>query len=83
MISKKYKKTCMALNYIEHLLILASAVTGCVSISAFATVVGIAIASLNTMEVLISKSLIDSYISRNEKDEENKNPKAAKSKKEE
>ena len=83
MISKKYKKTCMALNYIEHLLILASAVTGCVSISAFATVVGIAIGSLNTMEVLISKALIDSYISRNEKDEENKNPKAAKSKKEE
>ena len=83
MISKKYKKTCMALNYIEHLLILASAVTGCVSISAFTTVVGIAIASLNTMEVLISKALIDSYINRNEKDKENKNPKAAKSKKEE
>ena len=73
----------MALNYIEHLLILASAVTGCVSISAFTTVVGIAIASLNTMEVLISKALIDSYINHNEKDEENKNPKAAKSKKEE
>ena len=73
----------MALNYIEHLLILASAVTGCVSISAFTTVVGIAIASLNTMEVLISKALIDSYINRNERDEKNKNPKAAKSKKEE
>ena len=83
MISKKYKKTSMALNYIEHLLILASAVTGCVSISAFTTVVGIAIASLNTMEVLISKALIDSYINRNERDEKNKNPKAAKSKKEE
>ena len=31
----------MVLNYIEHLLILASAVTRCVSISAFASLVGI------------------------------------------
>ena len=29
------------MNYIEHLLILATAFTGCVSISAFASVVGI------------------------------------------
>ena len=39
--SKKYKKICMALNYIEHLKILASAVTGCISISNFASLVGI------------------------------------------
>ena len=32
---KKLKKICTALNYIEHLLILASAVTGYVAISAF------------------------------------------------
>ena len=31
---------CKFLNYIEHLLILASTVTGCVSISAFASLVG-------------------------------------------
>ena len=41
--SKKHKKSCTVLNYIEHLLILASAVTGCVSISAFALLVGISI----------------------------------------
>ena len=36
LISDKYKKTCKYLNYVEHLLILSSTVTGCVSISAFA-----------------------------------------------
>ena len=40
---KKHKKVCTALNYIEQLLILASAVTGCVSISDFASLVGISI----------------------------------------
>ena len=39
--SKKQKKFCTDLNYIEHLLILASTVTGCVSISSFALLVGI------------------------------------------
>ena len=41
--SKKHKKVCTALNYIEYLLILASTVTGCVSISTFASLVGIPI----------------------------------------
>ena len=36
-VSEKCKKTCNYLNYVEHLLILAS--TGCVSISAFASLV--------------------------------------------
>ena len=35
LISEKYKKTCKYLNYVENLLILASTVAGCVSISAF------------------------------------------------
>ena len=35
----KYKKTCKYLNYVEHLLILVSTGTGCVSISAFASLV--------------------------------------------
>ena len=30
LMSEKYKKTCKYLSYVEHLLILASAVTGCV-----------------------------------------------------
>ena len=39
--SKKHKKICSTLNYIEHFLILASTITGCVSISAFASLTGI------------------------------------------
>ena len=41
--SKKHKKVCRVSNYIEHLLILVSTVTGCVSISAFASLVRIPI----------------------------------------
>ena len=37
--NEKYKKACKYLNYVEHLLILVSTVTGCVSISAFASLV--------------------------------------------
>ena len=39
LMSEKYKKTCKHLNYVEHLFILVSAVTGSVSISAFASLV--------------------------------------------
>ena len=103
LMSEKYKKTCKDLNYIEHLLILASTITGCVSISAFASLVCVPVGitssavginncaitagikkyksiikkkkkkdekivllekeKLNTIEVLIYKALIDSYIS--------------------
>ena len=104
--SEKYKKTCKYLNYVEHLLILASTIAGCVSISAFASLVCVPVGitssaveinicamiagikkcksiikkkkkkydkivllgkdKLNIIEVLISKALIDSYISHNE-----------------
>ena len=38
--SEKYKKPCKYLNYVaEYLLILVSTITGCVSISAFASLV--------------------------------------------
>ena len=37
--SEKYKKTCKYLSYVEGLLVLASIVTGCVSVSAFALLV--------------------------------------------
>ena len=106
LVSEEYKKTCTFLNYIEHWLILVLRVTGCVSISAFASLVcvllGIASSAvgikicvvtagiekyklimkknkkkhgkivflgkhkLNTTEVLISKALINSYISHEE-----------------
>ena len=100
LISKKHKKVCKILDYTKHLLILASIVTGSVSISALASLVDIPVGivssaitikisvippgikkyksiikknekkhdtivlsaetKLNRIEVLISKSLIDS-----------------------
>ena len=41
--SKNHKKVCKILNYIEHPFIVISTITGCVSISAFAPLVGIPI----------------------------------------
>ena len=34
--SRKYKKICTTLNYLEHFVILAPTITGCISISASA-----------------------------------------------
>ena len=41
LMSRKHKKVCTTLNYIEHFLILASTITGCISISGFASLLGI------------------------------------------
>ena len=43
LMSRKHKKVCKTLNCIEHFLILASTVTGCISISGFASLLGIPI----------------------------------------
>ena len=40
LMSKKHKKVYRVLNYIENLLILVSTVTGCLYVSAFASLVG-------------------------------------------
>ena len=37
LVNRKYEKVCTTLNYIENVLILASAITGCISVSAFAS----------------------------------------------
>ena len=106
LISEKYKKTCTYLNYVENLLILSLTITGCVSTSAFASLVCVSVGitssaigitsfaitagikkyksiikkkkkkhnkivllgkdKLNTIEVLISKALVDSYISHDQ-----------------
>ena len=103
---RKHKKGCTTLNYIEDFLILGSTITECISISAFASLLGIPIgiasstiglkicaitagikkyksiikkkkkkhnkivllakSKLNSIEVLISKALIDSIISHDE-----------------
>ena len=41
LMSRKHKKVCTTLNYIEHFLILSSIITGCISISAFFSLIGI------------------------------------------
>ena len=41
--SKNHKRVCTTLNYTEHFLILASTITGCILISAFASLPGIPI----------------------------------------
>ena len=41
LMSKKHKKVWRVLNYIDHSLIVISTITGCVSIAAFASLVGI------------------------------------------
>ena len=43
LMSGKQKKTCATLNYIQNFLILAFTITGCVSISVFASLIGIPI----------------------------------------
>ena len=47
--SKKHKKVCTTLNYIEHFVILGSTITGCVFISTFASLVGIPIGILSSI----------------------------------
>ena len=37
---KNPKKVCTTLNYIEHLLILASTITGCISVYSFGSLLG-------------------------------------------
>ena len=41
--SKKHRKVCTTLNYMEHFLILGCTIIGCVSICDFASFVGIPI----------------------------------------
>ena len=43
LMSKKLQKFCVTLNHIAYLLILSSTITGCISISAFASLAGIPI----------------------------------------
>ena len=41
--SRTYRKVCITLNYIEHILILTSTITSCILISAFTSLFGIPI----------------------------------------
>ena len=63
---KKHKKIYRVLNYIEHLLILISTVTGWVSISVFASLVGIPIGIASSavgLKICVITAGIKKYIS--------------------
>ena len=47
--SKKYKKTCKYLNYVEHFLIWASTVTDSISVSGFASTLAISAGITNSV----------------------------------
>ena len=58
------EKVCTTLNYIEHFLIFASTVTGCVSISAFISLIGIPIGNTNSaigLKIYVITSTIKEY----------------------
>ena len=57
LMSKKHKKVCKTLNYIEHFLILGPTITGCVCISAFSSLVGIPIGITSSINWIISQQL--------------------------
>ena len=62
LMSENHKEVCRCLNYFEHFLISISAVTVCVSISAFASLVG-ALANVTSSAIEIKiflKSLLES-----------------------
>ena len=61
LLSKKHRKFCRVLNYIEHSLILISTITGCVSISDFASLIGIlkgSISSANGLKICVITAAI-------------------------
>ena len=48
LMSRKHKKVSKTLNYFEQVLILTSTITGCISISTFASLFGILVGIKNT-----------------------------------
>ena len=64
LMSKNHKNVCRVFNYIDHLLILVFTVTRCVSISAFASLVGIPIritSSLIGLKICVITAEIKNY----------------------
>ena len=70
LMSKKHKKVCRVLNYIDRTFIAISAFTGFVSISAFASLVGIPIGFTSTaigLKICVITAGIKKYKSKNKK----------------
>ena len=51
--TKKHERVCTILNYIERFFFIASAITGCVSISPFASLLGIPIGITSSVIVVM------------------------------
>ena len=64
LMSKKHKIFFIVLNYIDQLLIAISAITGCVSISAFVSLVGIPI-GVRTSAIKLKICVITAGIKNN------------------
>ena len=63
--SKNHKKVYRVSNYVEHFLIIISTVTGCVSISVFASVVGIPIGIMSSaigLKICVLTAGIKKYV---------------------
>ena len=61
---KKHKKVCKFSNYTEHLLLLASVVTGYVSIFAFASLFGILVGNVSSalgIKICATTTVIKKY----------------------
>ena len=73
LMSKKYKKVCTILGYIEKFLILAYTTTGCISISDFSSLTGVPIGNtssaiaLKIWAIAAGIKRCDSIIKKNKK----------------
>ena len=79
LMSKKHKKVCTTLNYIEHFLILGSTITGYISISVFASLVGIPIGIMISaigLKVCAITAAIEKYKSIIKKNNKKQNKRA-------
>ena len=47
-LSRKHKKVCATLNYIEQFLVLVSTITGCILVSVFASLIGTPIETISS-----------------------------------
>ena len=61
--SRKHKKVFTTLNYIEHFFILASVIIGCISISVFASLLGIPI-GITSSPILLKLCVITAGIKK-------------------
>ena len=64
LISKKFKKVCRVCNYIYNLLVVTSTITGCISISAFVSLIDIPIGITSSavgLEICVITATIKEY----------------------